>query len=121
VEDIMENKSETDWRRCAQEELRNGELSREAGNEGKARVCARRAAGLIAEEFFNRHGIRIETSSSIVRLHRLKELPQIPAETKQVIEHFLLRTTPDHNLPIDVDLIAEARWLSFQLLGETLG
>lgn len=116
----MENQHKSDWRRYAQEELRHGELSREAGNEGRARVCARRAAGLIAEEFFNRHGIRLETSSSIVRLYKLKELPQIPTETKQVIEHFLFRTTPNHNLPINVDLIAEARWLSLQLLGETL-
>jgi hypothetical protein len=116
----MSNNSRSKWRKYVQEELNNAEISRQAGNEGRARVCARRAAGLIAEEYFNRHDILVDKASSIARLRRLKELPQIPDETKQVIEHFLLHTTQDHNLPIDVDLIAEARWLSMNLLGETL-
>lgn len=116
----MTNNSRSKWKMYAQEELSNAEYSRQAGKEGRARVCARRAAGWIAEEYFNRHNILVEAKSSLVRLQRLGDLPQVPDEIKQVIEHFLLRTTPDHNLPVDVDLISEARWLSIHLLGEPL-
>jgi hypothetical protein len=33
-----------------------------------------------------------------------------------VAGHFLIRITPEHELPVEVDLIAKARWLKTELL-----
>lgn len=100
-----------------QAELGKAESARSAGNEGMARVCARRAAGIAAGEYINRNGYPFSGSSAYDRLRYLCETPGISSDIKNIAEHFLVRVTPDHTLPIEVDLIFEARWLAQRLLG----
>jgi hypothetical protein len=45
-------------------------------------------------------------------------MPGMSAANREIAEHLTLRVTTDHTLPIDVDLIAEARKLAANLLGE---
>ncbi len=104
------------WQIRFLEELRQAETAREAGNEGMARVCARRAAGIAAGEYLRRHGLSLSDSSAYVRLKFLLQLPQTPPEVQEVVNHFLMRINPDRSLPIPADLIAEARWLANELL-----
>jgi hypothetical protein len=108
------------WREKAQAELLQAETARQARNEGKARVCARRAAGHIAGEYLARQGIPPRSASAIVRLQRLATLPGIDPQVRATAEHFLVRITPDHKLPMEADLISEARWLAMHLLGEPI-
>jgi len=46
--------------------------------------------------------------------------PGINSQQRETIEHFLIHTTLEHQLPIDADLIADVHLLAYQLLGESL-
>lgn len=99
-----------------QAELDHAISARAEGNEGKARVCARRAAGIAAGEYLNNNGFPDPGQSAYDQLKYLCEIDQIPDEIRQIASHFLIRVTPDHTLPLDIDLISEARWLIEKLL-----
>ncbi|MCI0521259.1 MAG: hypothetical protein L0Z70_13515 [Chloroflexi bacterium] len=86
------------------------------GNEGMARVCARRAAGIVAGEYFLRLGIAFTDPSAYERLKYLTHLEQTSPEVRQIASHFLARVSTDWTLPLDADLLQEARWLAEQLL-----
>lgn len=100
-----------------QTEIEMALAARASGNEGKARVCARRAAGIIVGEYLKRQGVQISDPSAYNRLRTLLALRDLPADIRTVLEHMLIRVTPDQQLPIDADLIAEAQWLKTRLLG----
>ena len=99
-----------------QAELDHALRARAEGNEGKARVCARRAAGIAVGEYLKNNGVPDPGQSAYDRLKYLCEIDHIPNEISQVASHFLIRVTPDHTLPPDIDLISEARWLIEKLL-----
>lgn len=91
-----------------QSELDQAAAARAAGKEGKARVCARRAAGIAAREYLNRHGIQTETASAYSVLSALAELPGLEDRLRQAARDLTRRVDPDFRLPPGVDLIAEA-------------
>lgn len=104
------------WRSRANAEIEQAEKARSNGNEGMARVCARRAAGIIIGEYLDREGISQTGRSAYARLKILRDLPSLSEEIQEVAGHFLVRINPDHSLPLDVDLIAEVHWLAKTLL-----
>ena len=83
--------------------------ARERGNEGQARVCARRAAGIAIRDYLTRQGIRPPGNSAYDLLNLIKDDPHLSSDLKQIAEHLTLRVTEEFKLPIDADLIAEAR------------
>lgn len=97
-------------------ELEQAEQARARGNEGRARVCARRAAGVAIREYLLRKGVRPPSSSAMDLLNLIKEDSRLPPELRPIIEHLTLRVTVEFKLPIQVDLIAEARTLCQTLL-----
>jgi hypothetical protein len=109
-------KKRTNWQKEFNKEISQSEMARAIGNEGKARVCARRAASAVIAEYLERRGLPDPGVSVIDRLQSLENLPDLSAETKRTIQYLLMRVTPEHNLPIEVDLIAEARRLEQELL-----
>ena len=111
---------QSDWFIQYANELDQAEAARKAGNEGMARVSARRASGIIIKGYLVRQGIYTSTPSAFERLEILIDLPYVTEQVKQVAVYFLLRVNPDYMLPVDVDLIAEARWLAQELLGQNL-
>lgn len=92
--------------------------SRESGNEGRARVCARRAAGYIAGEYLRRQGLDVTGQSAYEVIRFTEGCPGISARAKQILKHMTMRLKPDYQLPVQADLIAEARRLAKELLGE---
>jgi hypothetical protein len=110
------DKSSTDAQFCR--ELEMAEAARASGNEGRARVCARRAAGVVVGEYYKRRGISPIEPSAYDRLRSIRSLIDLEDNVIQVVDHFLLRVDPDQQLPIPVDLIEDARWLRNRLLGE---
>jgi hypothetical protein len=54
--------------------------------------------------------------SAYDRLRYLAAYPELDPHIQETLTHFLSRVTPDHQLPIDADLIGEARWLAEQLI-----
>lgn len=112
--------SADDWQNLTSQELRMAENARRRGNEGRARVCARRAAGHVIGEYLARNNISLRTGSALERLRYLYSSPDINQQQRETIEHFLVHTTPEGKLPIEVDLIEEVNLLASQLLGESL-
>jgi len=111
---------QTNWSDLYDSEIRMAEESRIAGNEGRARVCSRRALGIALGEFFRLNNLPDPGPSAIDHVKYFISRNEFPAEQREVASHFILRIDPDHNLPIDADLIAEAKWLTKELL-PTLG
>jgi len=104
------------WKHRFQSELNQARSARLLGNEGKARVCARRAVGILIGEYLFRQGFKNPGPSAYDRLIFFQSLPDITPDTLEISHHFLLRVSSDHTLPGDIDLIAEAEWLANQLL-----
>jgi hypothetical protein len=110
----------TKWKQATTEELILAEQARNDGNEGRARVCARRAAAYVADEYLLRQGIILHSKSALERIRYLQTSAEISPTERETLEHFLIHTTPEHRLPIDADLIADVYLLARQLLGELL-
>lgn len=99
------------WLNDVHRELDLGESARAMGNEGMARVCARRAAGIALGEYFLRSGLTGYGSSVHERLILFKSMATSNNHAKEIADHMLLRVNEDHKLPTDIDLIQETRWL----------
>jgi hypothetical protein len=83
-----------------------------------ARVCARRAAGAVVGEYLKRKGIEPRSRSAYDHLRALAALPDIDREVLEAAERLLVRITPEHTLPVEADLLEEARRLRNRLLDE---
>lgn len=99
-----------------QAEFDRAEAARARGNEGQARVCARRAAGIAIREYLERRGETVRTSSAYDLLNRLIEDPFVTSAMKQAAAYLTMRVDENFNLPVDVDLLAESRRLCDGLL-----
>jgi hypothetical protein len=109
-----------DWQELTHQELEMAEEARLRGNEGRARVCARRAAGHVAGEYLARNNFPFSSTSALERLRYLHSSLDEDSEAWEIVGHFLIHTTPEHELPIDADLIKDVSHLAQQLLGESL-
>ncbi len=105
------------WSEIAQE-LDRARRARERGNEGQARVCARRAAGLAVRAYYALQGKTILTSNAYDLLRLLAQDEQIAAEARACALRLTLRVTSEFKLPIEADLIQDAEQLAKALLGE---
>ncbi len=83
-----------------------------------ARVCARRAAGIVIGEYLHLHGYIGVKDNAYDRLARFMALPDIDDQLHEVCSHFLLKVDHDHRLPGDPDLLTEVKWLEQTLLNE---
>lgn len=97
-------------------EFDRAEQARGRGNEGQARVCARRAAGIAIREYLTRQAIRPPSSSAYDLLNLIKDDPHLSSDLKRIANHLTLRVTEEFKLPVDADLIAEARTFCDDLL-----
>ena len=108
-----------DWQAQVNAEFEKAEQARANGNEGQARVCARRAAGIAIREYLTRQGIRPPSVSAYDLLNLLKEDPRISPDLKLIADHLTLRVTEEFKLPVNADLIAEARTFCESLLQDS--
>jgi hypothetical protein len=99
-------------------EIERAEAARAAGNEGRARVCARRAAGLAARDFLDRNQIppnedahiwTRSNKSAYDALQAVAFFPALATHLKQAALHLTTRVNGEFHLPDGTDLIEEAR------------
>jgi HEPN domain-containing protein len=109
----------TDWKAQLELEFERAEAARARGNEGQTRVCARRAAGIAIREYYARRGQSVRTPSAYDLLQLLTDEPHLSPDLKQAAAYLTLRVTEEFKLPVDVDLLNEARKLCDGLLVET--
>ena len=98
-----------DWKSEIQAELNKALQARERGNEGQARVCARRAAGVATREYFTRLGRPVHTANAYDLLKLVSEDPSIAPNLQELAVHLTLRVDEQFKLPEGVDLLAEAQ------------
>jgi HEPN domain-containing protein len=99
-------------------EFEKAEQARARGNEGQARVCARRAAGIAIREYMIRRGIHPPSKSAYDLLNIVRSDPRLSPELRQIAEHLTLRVNEEFRLPVNVDLITEAKIFCDALLAE---
>ncbi len=99
-----------------EQEFTRAMQARARGNEGQARVCARRAAGIAIRDYLSRRGIRPPSTSAYDLLNLIKDESPLPPDLKLIADHLTLRVTEEFKLPVNADLIAEARTLCDWLL-----
>jgi HEPN domain-containing protein len=106
------------WQTDIEAEFEKAEQARARGNEGQARVCARRAAGIAIREYLTRRGIRPPSVSAYDLLNLLKDDPSLSPDLKLIADHLTLRVTEEFKLPVDVDLVDEAKKFCRELLSK---
>ena len=109
-----------DWKARLDSEFERAQAARARGNEGQARVCARRAAGIAIREYYARLGQSIRTPSAYDLLRLLTEEPHLAPDIKQAAAYLTLRVTEEFKLLVDIDLIKEAQILCNGLLEDNL-
>ncbi|HDD61852.1 MAG: hypothetical protein DRI65_06765 [Chloroflexota bacterium] len=90
------------------EEILLAKQSRQEGNEGRARVCARRAAGAAVKEYLVKKGISQKQENAIQSLLIFSQSENLPVQVQEAVDWLVQRVNQDHNLPSEVDLIHEA-------------
>ena len=98
-----------DLRQSIEAELKNALRARLNGNEGRARVCARRAAGLAARNFLGRRGVQARNSSAYETLKMLAAYPGLAPDLRSAATNLTTQVTEEFTLPGNIDLIAEAQ------------
>jgi len=105
-----------DWQTEIKAEFDKAEQARARGNEGQARVCARRAAGVAIRQYLSRQGIRPPSVSAYDLLNLLKDDARLSPDLRRIADHLTLRVNEEFKLPVDADLVAEARKFCDELL-----
>jgi len=95
-------------------ELAAAETARAGGNEGKARVCARRAAGAAAREYLRLSG-QETAGSGYEMLGILAGLAGVPRRAVEAAQFLRLKVDANYQLPVQIDLLHEARVLAQEL------
>jgi hypothetical protein len=101
-----------------QVEIKDAQQFRLQGNEGRARVCARRAAGAVTRDFLIRRGEARLSLNAYDALRLLAQHPGLDPELRAAAGHLILRVDELFRLPQGVDLLAEARLLCEHLARE---
>lgn len=105
-----------EWLERVENELRTADAARAGGNEGMARVCARRAAGWTVQAFLNGQGIDLGTPDVLKHFRYLLKDEKLPAELRLILEHLVqpkIKDDPekDSRWPAEIDLLADTRQL----------
>ncbi len=78
---------------------------------GRSRVCARRAAGLAAREYYRRLSNKKRSPNFHDLIVEFAREPDLPVEIRTITQHLVQRVEPDHSLPVHINLIADAETL----------
>lgn len=108
-----------------EEELARGELARREGFAGRARVSARRAAGVAIREYLRLAGIPQPGPSAIDLLAYLRDQPETAAwitpQVRRLAENLLAQVDESFSLPESINLLADARTLARILEEQSAG
>ena len=115
----MEAANRPDIRTTLRSELNRAQDARLSGNEGMARVCARRAAGWAIQHYLSSFGKDPGLDNAYKYIDFLYK-KESNLEIQAALENMLTRVDEDMNLPPEVDLLEDAYTVIKTLLGEDL-
>jgi len=96
-------------RRSVEREMERAGEARKEGNEGMARVCARRAAGAAVGHWMLTHPLARAGADAMSRLRAFSLAAAVPPDVRQAAERLCARVTGDFTAPFPVDPLADAR------------
>lgn len=103
--------------RTIRKELEDADRARIDGHEGRARVCARRAAGWAVSATRNlTEGFEIETNAYDM-LRWLAQQADTPDAIRSAATRLTARVSHDHTLPFPENPLEDARMICEALLG----
>lgn len=90
-------------------ELARAVEAQRTGNPGRARVCARRAAGWAIRAWYRRQGGSGWGGDAMQQLQRLQAEDSVPEAVREAAKRLMTKVDFDHSLPFDADPIDDAR------------
>ncbi|TFH34007.1 MAG: hypothetical protein E4G99_10365 [Anaerolineales bacterium] len=103
------------------EELANARLSRQNGNRGRTRVCARRAAGWAVGWYVESNRLAETHANALEHLRWLETYPPAGDDVREAATRLVTKLDPDGNPAFEQDPIEDARLIIQELLGLDLG
>ena len=104
------------WKNKFDLEMNRAREARTLGNEGQARVCARRAAGEVIRAYFLATKIKTAKSGAYDLITILLENPGLSSEVRRSAQNLVMRVDDQFNLPAEIDLIFDAQFLAERLM-----
>lgn len=98
----------TDWQNESAAEITAAHNALKAGLPGRARVAARRAAGISLAAYNRWVGITADTHNYYDLLRSYSTHPGIPEEIREIAGRLCQRVNEQHSLPDHYDLVADA-------------
>jgi hypothetical protein len=92
-----------------EQELARAAQGLQEGNEGLARVCARRAVAVGMQNLTERSGTPSWHGDAMHQLRRIQEEEVFPVEIREAAQRLLTTVTQRNHAPMSTDPIADAR------------
>ena len=92
-----------------EQELAAAETAWKEANEGKARVCARRAVALATEGWLERLPVQRWRGDAMEYLRRIQQDASLPLPIRQAAERLSTTVTQRQSAPFTTDPISDAR------------
>ena len=92
-----------------EQELAAAEAARQDSNDGKARVCARRAVALATEAWLARLPLPLWCGDAMAHLRQIQQDASFPLPIRQAAERLSTPVTRQHTAPFTTDPIVDAR------------
>ena len=90
-------------------ELAAAQAALQSGNDGKARVCARRAVGIAAEAWLEQQSDRQWRGDAMEYLRQIQQEASFPLPIRQAAERLITPVPRQHEAPFTADPIGDAR------------
>jgi len=106
-------------RALIEQELAAAEAASKDGNEGKARVCARRAVALATGAWLTRHSELTWRGDAMEHLRRIQQEASFPLPIRQAAERLTTTVSRREVDPFTTDPVADARVIVEYLTANT--
>ena len=92
-----------------EQELAAAEAARQNSNDGKARVCARRAVAIATESWLARFPVPRWRGDAMEHLRQIQQYASFPLPIRQAAERLSTSVTCQQATPFTTDPVADAR------------
>lgn len=92
-----------------EKEFTDAQEARQQGNEGRARVCARRCAGFAVSWLCHSRGRDVRDTDSLNLLKNIAADESIPAEVREASERLTAKIRPDFTYAFSTNPVGDAR------------
>ena len=97
------------WREQIEQELAKAAEGIQNGNNGLARVCARRAVALAVQQWVERSEKKVWPGDAMHQLRKIQEETTVPLPVREAAQRLLTKVTDQAQSPMTTDPIADAR------------